>query len=132
MDAALLEHNMPPKIDALVRELMPQLLAGDTPDHERLRTQYECASIAVEDATGTGYFIAFYVPNDAPLANPEVAHGGPAADGFLESDALGDAGAILWLNQGRLSGLELYATDPWPPDLPVRVTGARPWHGSVH
>ena len=119
----------PPQIVALTEALMPRLLVGASQNHQRLRAQYERGSISEIDATGTGYYVRFDVPPDAPLADPETADGGPAAEAAVESDTLGSAGALLWLDRGRLSSLELYATDPWPPELPVRVGPVVPWRG---
>ena len=115
---------------------MPLLLAGDTPNHVRLRDQFERGSISKIDHTGLGFYVDFNIPEDAPSADPEVAHGGPAADGYIEieiEEGTEKAEAILWLHEGRLSSLELFAFAPWwPPDAPVRITGAKPWQGAFY
>ena len=112
----------------MVRDLMPQLLAGSSRDAECLREQYARAQVSSVETTGGGFFVHFEVPSDAPVAAPESAHGGPGGGAELEGEGLGiGAGAILWLDRGRIDALELYApTDDWPEDLPVRVVSVEP------
>ena len=104
---------------------MPRLLAGDGSNAEHLRAQYDRATIREIDATGTGYYVHFDVPADAPLADPSEAHGGPVGDAVLESDGI-KGGGFLQLDRGRLMLLELFAYDPWPEDQPIRVAQVTP------
>ncbi|MEM6288274.1 MAG: hypothetical protein AAF845_14095 [Bacteroidota bacterium] len=100
---------------------MPLLLGGSGPNAGTLREQYASSWIENVDVTRTGFYIDFALPPDAPVADPEAVHGGPSAEAVLTSPRLGDAGAILWFNRGRISSLELYACDPWPPHLAVEI-----------
>ena len=104
---------------------MPRLLAGDGPNVRTLRAQYDRASIREIDSTGTGFFVHFSVPADAPLADPSEAHGGPAGDVVLEGNGF-RGGGFVQLERGRLSLLELFAYEPWPEDQPVWVAQVTP------
>lgn len=123
------EAESTPSILALVRELMPRLLSGTGPQGTVLREQYERAQVAEVDPTGTGFYVRFAIPADAPIADPVMVHGGPSAEAVLTSPHLGDAGAILWFDHGRISTLELYACGPWPADLPVEIGLVTPFPG---
>ena len=109
---------MPPEALALVRRLMPMLLAGAHPALAALRTQYARARVSRLDWTGVGFFALFDVPDDVPLADPPRIAGGDAV--IKLAGVPHGAGCVLFVSEGRLECLEGYCyDDAWPEDAVV-------------
>src|SRR5262245_31575771 len=92
--------SAPPEVVALVSRLVPQLIAGDHPALAALREQLRFATIRDVQMTGHGFYAAFDVPPDVPLAVPASFAGGDAQI-VLEGAAAG-AGCVLFIEGGRL------------------------------
>jgi hypothetical protein len=103
----------PPALSALAERLVPLLIEGTHPALAALREQYHSSRIREVELTGTGFYIDFDVPLDAPLADPPNFAGGNAT--IILNGASCEAGCVLFIRDGRLATLEGYTYDePWP------------------
>jgi hypothetical protein len=100
----------------LERAVMEFLLRGDHPVLKTLEAQWRLASIRDREFTGVGLF-----------ANIDVSHSAKSlsnARRFTFGDVLVDfhglkapVGSVLFIEDGKLSTLELYTHgEPWPAD----------------
>ena len=108
----------PPHIKALVKRLLPLLVAGDHPASLILREQLRGARVGAIELSGTGFFADIEVAADAPkVAPPEFAGG----DAKIRLDGLPvEAGCVLFVRGGYLSMLEGYTYDgAWEEDTLV-------------
>jgi hypothetical protein len=58
----------PPEVVALVRRLVPLLIAGEHPALTALREQWTRTQLGVVELSGVGFFAHLEVPPDAPKA----------------------------------------------------------------
>ena len=108
----------PRQVLALAALLVPQLLAGDHPQLETLRAQYERASIASVESSGVGVFVNYTVPDEVLKTVPANLTGGDARITVAGMEA--PAGCVLLVRDGRLAFLETYCfVDAWPVDAEV-------------
>jgi hypothetical protein len=113
----------PPGIVALVKELMPQLLAGDDPVMAALREQYARSRVGAVELSGAGFFADIEVPDDAPMVSPPSISGGDAK--IVVEGVQHGAGCVLFVRDGRLSMLEgyTYGNEAWSESAKIlRVT----------
>jgi hypothetical protein len=102
------------EINALEKEILKFLLAGDDPTLEVLRIQYFTSKVIKRELTGVGFFLSFSVAPEAPrLESPKSLHFGD-----VKADIEGlqnGAGFVLHINEGAIDELEGYSYDePWP------------------
>ncbi len=94
---------------------MEKLLIGDDSKFSTLREQLKTATVADRKNTGSGFYVDFFIPQNAQRisANPS----------FEISDVIGklndgklDVGFVLFIKNGVLSMLEgfTYGSDEWP------------------
>lgn len=103
-------------IDALERDLMRALLAGDDPVLETLRAQYSQAMVRDRERTPSG-FVTYYV---LPASTPPVDEIDHIGDLQLELEGTTTpADAVLHLVDGQLNSLECYVYEGAFPDEPV-------------
>jgi hypothetical protein len=89
-------------------------IAQQTND-DALVAQIGAATVARQDYMRTGYFIYLEVPADAPLIKES---GRPVSPDIVSVELLDGAGTTLFLRDGRLHYLEIYARGGFlPPDL---------------
>lgn len=105
-------------IEALVGLIVPRLLQGDDAALGVLRDHYAGATIREVRLTRVGAFVEFDVPDDLPRVVPESITGGSA---FLEIVGLAyGAGCVVFVREGRLDCLELFAYgESWPDHVQV-------------
>jgi hypothetical protein len=104
-------------LDALEREVLELLLAGDHPVLETLRAQAQRVQVVARKLSGVGFFTDFEVPADArTVAKPRDFELGDV-DAEIDGLAQG-AGFVLFVRKGRLDFLEGFARgDRWPEAL---------------
>jgi len=108
----------PPYIHRLVTELVPLLIEGNDPALQALRSQLSRTRIRQVDMTGEGFFVAFDVPFDVPLAEPPNFAGGNAS--IMREGSKHPAGCVLFVRDGKLCTFELYTyEDGWPVDAVI-------------
>jgi len=106
-------------IEALAREALKWLSAGDSDDAETLRQQLATANFIEIDYTGAGFFVRIEVATDAP----KLPRNGAIGD--VECVSSGDAlGVLLFVANGIASELEVVSYAEWPQD----ITGYRCRH----
>lgn len=89
-------------------------IAQQTND-DALVAQISTATVSRQDYMRTGYFIYFEVPADAPLIEESAR---PVSPDIVSAELLDGAGTTLFLRDGRLHYLEIYARGGFlPPDL---------------
>jgi len=95
--------------------VMEQMLNGDAPSLNVLRTQLAHATISHE-LTGVGFYVNFNVPANCPTISNGSCHIG---DVEAEIDGLvHGAGFVLFIVDGKISTLEAYSYDePWPESI---------------
>ncbi len=108
----------PAEIVALVKRLVPMLIAGDHPALVALREQWMRAQIGTIELTGVGFFAALSVPSDSRRADPANMTGGSATIEVAGMEH--GAGCVLFVRNGHLDTLEGYTHDgEWPPDARI-------------
>lgn len=102
-------------LNALERDVLDKLLAGDHPSLMVLRRQLEASLVKERKFSGKGFFTELHVPEDAPPAptsKSRVRFGDVIAD--VEGVEHG-VGFLLFIDDGRLVMLEGYTFEgPWP------------------
>ena len=121
-----MEATSPRPLTTTERALLDALLAHDFPGAAELRAQVRRATSTPGCTCGCGT-LDLQVPDDVPAATV----GGPASVEGTVRDADGDpiGGVLLFVEQGRLSRLDVYSYgDPIPLPAPERVTwGPTTW-----
>jgi hypothetical protein len=96
--------------------LLEKLLAGDHPVLAVLRAQVQAARVASREYTGSGFYLSFDIPPEAPALRKESFQFGDvnaAIDGLQHG-----AGFVVFVRGGRLDMLEGYSYDePWPTEI---------------
>ena len=102
----------------LEREAMEKLLNGNVANFSTLREQLKAATVADRKNTGSGFYVDFFIPQNAPRisANPSFEISDVA--GKLNGGKL-DIGFVLFVKEGALSMLEgfTYGSDEWPEQI---------------
>jgi hypothetical protein len=97
---------------------MEKLLNGNDSKFSNLLEQMKTATVADRKNTGSGFYVDFFIPQNAPRI--------PANPSFEISDVTGklnggklDVGFVLFVKDGALSMLEgfTYGTDEWPEQI---------------
>jgi hypothetical protein len=100
----------------LERAVVGMILFGEHPVLEKLRSQWEAASVHSRELTGVGFYANLEVPMSVQSLSSKnrFAFGDVLVD-FPELTA--PVGSVLFVDEGRLSVLELYTHgEPWPED----------------
>ena len=101
-------------LDEFERAVLEKLLAGDHPVLATLRGQAQAARLTSREYTGTGFFLSFDVPPDAPLLSTQGDFHFGDVNAALNGLQYG-AGFVVFVRGGRLDTLEGYSYDePWP------------------
>lgn len=102
------------KMPRLQANVLALLLDGDYPMMHILRTQLNMAGVESLENTGSGFFMKFSVPKDAPVipGKPDFQFG----DVDAQVEGLKDgAGFVVFVRDGQLRMLEGYSyEEPWP------------------
>lgn len=107
------EEKQPKQINALEKELIDTLLAGDDPFLESLRSQLEQSVIENLVLNGSGFFVYFSVPTSVP----RVSSGRVLVDDVrFDLDGLEHGGeVILFVDDGHIHIFEGYLhAEDWP------------------
>ena len=108
-------NEAPPAILELTRELLPRLLEGDVPQLAALRAQADRTTVVRMEYDGSGFFVHLAVPAELPPVVPAYMAGGDATISLDAGRLL--AGCVLFVREGRLALLDLYAHHgSWPED----------------
>jgi hypothetical protein len=97
----------------LERAVVEESLVGDHPDLVVLRAQWATAVVRARSFSGQGWFVTFSVAANAKRTSFEkLVFGNVTIE--PEPGVLG-CGAVVWVNDGRLDCLEMFAYgDGWP------------------
>lgn len=100
----------------LERSIMALLLRGEHPALEVLRRQWHEAKLTSREMSGVGSFLRISVPVSVPVVLTDRRF--TLGDVVVDLPGCRDAvGAVLFVEGGVLSMLELYTFDrPWPDD----------------
>lgn len=101
--------RIPAGVADAVERLMPALTEGVDTFLRTVREQYVGSRIESVELTGTGFYVGFLVPDDAPLADPLTWAGGNAT--LAIDTAENGGGCVLFVRDGRLATLEVYTFD---------------------
>ena len=112
-----------PSVAAVVRDVLPRLIAGENPTLAGLRAQMERLTVGPVEMTGVGFHADLVVPPDVPVVEPSSLVGGDAE--LVLSGAKHGAGCLLFVEGGRLASLEgyTYGGEEWRPDSVVLSVG---------
>jgi hypothetical protein len=112
-----------PSVAAVVRDVLPRLIAGEDPTSAGLRAQMQHMTVGPVEMTGVGFHADLVVPPDVPAVQPSRLVGGDAE--IVLSGAEHGAGCLLFVEGGRLSSLEgyTYGGEEWRPDAIVLSVG---------
>lgn len=105
------------ELTALETAVLDVLLRDDLPQYASLREQVRTSKVRLREMTGVGFFTQFTISPEAPLL--------PGSPSFELGDVAGSAagvqhglGFLLFVRQGKITGLEGYTYDePWPDPL---------------
>jgi hypothetical protein len=82
-------------------------------DSSELKAQIDCANVTKRDYMRTGYFIYFAVPPEVLPVEKSLSLVSPD---ILSSDLLDGAGTSLFLRNGKIHYLEIYARGGFFPE----------------
>jgi hypothetical protein len=100
----------------LEQAVVALLLRGDHPALYSLRRQWDAAEVTSREMSGVGCFVTIRVPASTPAlkTTPRFTLGDVVVDLPGREAAVG---AVLFVDDGALAMLELFAFDgPWPDD----------------
>ena len=82
-----------------------------------IRRQFEAATPVSRKMTGVGFYLDFYLPQDAPPVSTYPNGNGPTdlCQVRFANDEIGLF--TLWFEEGRIASLEGVAIDNWPDDV---------------
>jgi hypothetical protein len=104
-------------LEALEREVMNALLAGDDPLLETLREQYAAAIVRDRERTSSGFVTRFEVPATAPAIDRKLMH---LDDLQVELEGVpAPLDAAVHVQNGRLQSLTCLVYDGAFPEEPV-------------
>lgn len=104
-----MERMNDPAVTRLEQEVLESALAGDHPFLAQLRAQAEHAVPVCRESSGVGFFLEMAVPSELARVTPPAFE---LADVFFEHSALPHGGgAVLFVREGAISTLELYAME---------------------
>ena len=100
-------------MEQLDRQIIDWIAANAT--DEAVASQLRAASVRKRDYMRTGYFVYLDVPDDTPPIEGKI---NVVCPDIASSELLDGAGTELFLRDGRLHYLEIYARGGFfPPDL---------------